>query len=68
MVTELNLKDIILNRKIGVYRINLDQKEKLKQQLRKFHKLFNENDLMWITNNDDDYISLGILNDINIDL
>lgn len=68
MVTELNLKDIILNRKIGVYRINLDQKEKLNQQLRKFHELFNENDLMWIINNDDDYISLGILNDINIDL
>lgn len=68
MVTELNLKDIILNRKTGVYRINLDQKEKLNQQLRKFHELFNENDLMWIINNDDDYISLGILNDINIDL
>lgn len=68
MIIELNLKDIILNRKTGVYRIKLDQEEILNKQLKKFHKLFNENELMWILNNDGDYISLGILNDINIDL
>lgn len=70
METTLNLKQLIINRKIGTYRIKLDNKEKFNDQLKKYtkEKLFDKYELTWFVMEEDDYISFTIMNNINDDL
>lgn len=66
----INLKALIVNRNVGLYRIKLDQKEKFQEQLRKYtkEKLFDKYNLFWFVMYEKNYISFCITENINDDL
>ena len=63
-----SLKELIVNSKKGIYKINADHEEKFKEQLRKYNKLFDKYNLMWLLDsNYDNYILFVIIDDFNAD-
>lgn len=56
----LNLKEEVINKRTGLYKIRLEDKEKLENQLKKLRDdyLFEQNNITYTYTEEDKYISL----------